>query len=140
MAITEDQFKEVLKLFYEEKKSYKEISALFAGTTRNTIAGLIYRHRNLGKVPSNRYAAKPKRPRPKRAKKERKPVLVPKLECKVYELEPHQCRYPTKMSESNEQLFCAEPIVVNMYCQKHHDLCHTDSGRLSFRVKKYGRV
>lgn len=137
MAITEEQLKEIVKLHAEDKRSYKEISAMFPGTTRDSIAGLLYRYRHKGKVPSNRYAEKPKRVR-----KERKKIVLVPVYKTIYELKQHDCRYPTTVSESNEQLFCSEPIEIKMYCQKHFDLCHTDAGRMGFKVntKKFGRI
>ena len=134
MAITERDL-ELIIIMWNNGKSAREIGAQF-GVSRNSIVGLIYRARASGKEvaiknPDSTRAkllekghTKPHYHMRKRTRKNKRNGGQAVIEPTICTLEPHHCRYPTKMSENNVQIFCGQQRFLNSpYCQKHHELC-----------------
>ena len=128
MALPDVQLKRLIQL-YNDGQTAREISNEM-GLTLGTVNGALFRARKAGIEirTKGKTVKKETKPRVRRVKVEAKTpeasmeIKEPK-EPTIYNLEPGQCKYPTKMSESNEQLFCTAP-TDRIYCDKHHKLCH----------------
>lgn len=113
---TEEQRKKIIELWNSDK-SLSDI-AKECDLSRGTVAGIVHRAR------IKDGSAKAKTP-PKNFRKPGEATMEePKKEITVYQLKRNQCKYPTVMSDDNEQLFCGKP-TNRIYCDYHHALCHT---------------
>ena len=131
MALSDVQLKKIIKL-YNEGQSARQLATSMR-LTLGTINGALYRARKAGIEIRVKGVTKAKVSGVKVEAKipEARMEQTPK-EPTIYNLGPGQCRYPTKMSEDNEQLFCAAD-TIRTYCDKHHKMCHVTDSR-SFKV------
>lgn len=140
MAISAEDLELIIQLWNNDKSS-REIGAQF-GVSRNSIVGLIHRARARGRevkiknpdttkealikrgINKSYHHHTRKRGKTKKTKTRGLNEMLIAKENTIYNLEPGDCRYPTVMSENNEQLFCAASRHLSSpYCEEHHNLC-----------------
>lgn len=137
-SVEDDQW---LAALIAEGRSGSEIAALF-GTTRQAIAGRVFRNQQKGKVGFGHGLSKPEKPPPANVLLFDTPAPRNRLRFhplkELLDLGHHDCRYPVEHNPEaiGQYLFCARMTATGEdYCQKHNRLCRGDKARYPVQGK-----